>query len=157
VIRRVVDVAAVEQPYGVGNLIDHARLAALIDVPVSIDEGLRSTRDVTQIANYCAATMICVKPARVGGLANARTLIDKARDFGISAYVGGFFESPFARGVHRSFANSYVSEPSDVADVVIEGNGDEEVARIDVSFGLEPSSAMLASAQRLSVMPLGES
>ncbi|HEY5266799.1 MAG TPA: enolase C-terminal domain-like protein [Acidimicrobiales bacterium] len=157
IIRRVVDVAAVEQPYAVGNIIDHARLAAVLDVPVSIDEGMRSTRDLTHVANYGAATMICVKPARVGGLANARTLIAKAQDLGITAYVGGFFESPFARGVHRSLANSCVNEPSDLANVVIEGDGEAESTATAVSFGLEPARAMLAGAERLSEYSSGES
>lgn len=157
VIRGVVEVAAVEQPYAVGNIIDHARLADLIDVPVSIDEGLRSTRDLTHIANYGAATMVCVKPARVGGLANARTLIARAEERGIDVYVGGFFESPFARTVHRSFANAYVSEPSDLGVVVIEGEGGDESTPIELSFGLDPSRAMLTKAERLSVMSSGES
>jgi len=157
VIQHVVDVAAVEQPYAVGNVIDHARLAAVVDVPISIDEGLRSTRDLRYIANYGAATMICVKPARVGGLANARTLIAKAKEFGITAYVGGFFESPFARGVHRALARSCVSEPSDIGNVVIEGDGEAESTVVDVSFGVEPSRGMLAGATRLSKNSSGES
>jgi O-succinylbenzoate synthase len=151
-IRRVATVAAIEQPYQVGNVIDHARLAALLDVPVSIDEGLRSTRDLTHIANYGAASMICVKPARVGGLANARTLIERARGLEITAYVGGFFESPFARRVHRAFAESCVNEPSDVSDVDVRRNERDETTPIDVSFGREPSEVMLARAERLSVI-----
>ncbi|HEY5104128.1 MAG TPA: enolase C-terminal domain-like protein [Acidimicrobiales bacterium] len=157
IIRSVVEVAAVEQPYEVGNVIDHARLAALIDVPVSIDEGLRSTRDLTHFANYGGAAMICVKPARVGGLANARTLIANAQSLGIAAYVGGFFESPFARRVHRSFARSCVSEPSDIGVVALEGESEPESTLLDVSFGLEPSELMLKHAERLAVNASGES
>ncbi|HVB50257.1 MAG TPA: enolase C-terminal domain-like protein [Acidimicrobiales bacterium] len=156
-IRRVATVAAIEQPYEVGNFIDHARLAALIDVPVSIDEGLRSTRDLTRIVNYGAATMICVKPARVGGLANARTLIDRARDLGVAVYVGGFFESPFARGVHRALAESCVNEPSDLSVIDVERNDEVKSTHVGVSFGIEPAGAMLASAERLSVTSLSES
>ena len=87
-IREIVDVAAVEQPYDVGNVVDTARLAERLDVPVSIDEGIRSVRDVAQIVRYRAAELICVKPARVGGLANARTIILAAHDAGLRAYVG---------------------------------------------------------------------
>jgi len=156
-IRRVATVAAIEQPYKVGNFIDHARLAALIDVPVSIDEGLRSARDLTHIVNCAAASMICVKPARVGGLANARTLIDRARDLGIAAYVGGFFESPFARSVHRSLAESCVNEPSDLSVVDVRRNDEVESTPVNLSFGIEPAGVMLASAQRLSVLSVSES
>ena len=48
--------------------------------------------------------MICVKPARVGGLANARSIIARAPGAGLRVYLGGFFESPYARQVHRALA-----------------------------------------------------
>ena len=146
-IREIVDVAAVEQPYDVGNVVDTARLAQRLDVPVSIDEGIRSVRDVDQIVRYRAADLICVKPARVGGLANARTIILEARDAGLRAYVGGFFESPYARRVHRWLANNCVEEPSDVGavEVVLEGY-DRELDVVADGFGVTPSPGMLGRA-----------
>ncbi|HEY5010933.1 MAG TPA: enolase C-terminal domain-like protein, partial [Acidimicrobiales bacterium] len=128
----------------VGNVVDTARLAEQLDVPVSIDEGIRSVRDVAQIVRYRAAELICVKPARVGGLANARTIILKAHEEGLRAYVGGFFESPYARRVHRWLANSCVDEPSDVGpvEVVLEGY-QREVDETSDGFGVTPSLEML--------------
>ncbi len=122
-VREVAAVAAVEQPYGVGNVVDSARLAERLDVALSIDEGVRSVRDVAQIVRYQAAELLCVKPARVGGLANARTIVLCAREAGLRPYVGGFFESPYARHVHRALARHCVEEPSDLSpvDVVHEG------------------------------------
>jgi len=144
-IRDVADVAAVEQPYAVGNVVDSARLAEQLDVPLSIDEGVRSVRDVGQIVRYRAAEIICVKPARVGGLANARTIIVRAQEAGLRPYVGGFFESPYGRRVHRSLANSCVEEPSDLGpvDVVTEGYS-REVDEVTGGFGVVPSAEMLA-------------
>ena len=143
-IRDVADVAAVEQPYDVGNVVDTARLAEKLDVPLSIDEGLRSVRDVGQIVRYQAARIICVKPARVGGLANARTIILRAQEEGLRPYVGGFFESPYARRVHRWLANNCVEEPSDLSpvDVVNEGYS-REVDTVAYGFGVSPSAEML--------------
>jgi O-succinylbenzoate synthase len=151
-IGEVATVSAVEQPFKPGNVIDHARLAAQLDVPLSIDEGVRSIRDLTQIVNYHAATMICVKPARVGGLSNARALLARADELGLTAYLGGFFESPYARRVHRALARSCVSEPSDLLNVEVQRSeyGDE-VAIVESSFGVEPASEMLNDAERLSV------
>jgi O-succinylbenzoate synthase len=148
-IREVATIAAVEQPFAVGNVIDHAQLAARLDVPLSIDEGVRSLSDLILIANYDAAAMVCVKPARVGGLASARAIFSKAEEIGLRAYLGGFFESPFARHVHRALANHCVREPSDLLDVALQG-GKSEVDDATFGFGVAPSSAMLASAQRLS-------
>jgi len=149
VIGRVATIDAVEQPFGVGNLVDHARLATRLDVPLSLDESVRSLRDLTHIANYEAAAMICVKPARVGGLSSARALIARASELGLRTYLGGFFESPYARGVHRGLANSCVSEPSDLDNVAV-GLGDEgtEISSVSSSFGFEPSARVLASAER---------
>jgi o-succinylbenzoate synthase len=141
---------AVEQPYAVGNVVDHARLAARLEVALSLDEGVRSLRDLTQIVNYGAATMLCVKPARVGGLANARTLIARAQGAGLRVYVGGFFESPYARRVHRALANSCVVEPSDVGDVVVES--DIDLVATGTSFGVEPALVSRGGLESVSLL-----
>lgn len=143
-IRDVADVVAVEQPYAVGNVVASSRLAEQLDVSLSIDEGVRSVRDVAQIVRYHAAEIICVKPARVGGLANARTIIVRAQEAGLRPYVGGFFESPYGRHVNRSLANSCVDQPSDLGpvDVVTEGYS-REVEVAEGGFGVVPSPEML--------------
>lgn len=152
-VRIIGDVAlviGVEQPYAVGNVVDAARLAEKMDVPVGIDEGVRSVRDVGQIVRYGAAQMICVKPARVGGLANARAIILAAREAGLRPYVGGFFESPYARQVHTQLAHNCVEEPSDLAPVLVAFDGYER--EIDVTsdgFGVTPSSQMLDASDVL--------
>lgn len=113
-----VEVAAVEQPFAPGNVVDHARLAELLPVPVSLDEGVRHRRDLDQVVRYRAAQVVCVKPSRVGGYAQARTMIERATDLGLGVYVGGFFESPLARRANRALARHSVQLPSDIADVV---------------------------------------
>jgi o-succinylbenzoate synthase len=150
-IGEVATLDAVEQPYAPGNVIDHARLAARLDVALSLDESVRSTNDLAQITRYHAATMICVKPARVGGLANARSIILRAQQLGLRVYVGGFFESPYARRVHRALANGCsVTEPSDLGNVALEET-DSEATAIGSSFGVEPAASMLARAESLAV------
>lgn len=151
VLREMVTLDAVEQPYAAGNLIDHSRLAARLDVPLSLDESVRSMADLAQITRYEAASMICVKPARLGGLANARTIITRAQQIGLRVYVGGFFESPYARRVHRALANGcFVTEPSDLGEVAL-ADASGEVTSITSSFGVEPAASMLAAAESLTV------
>jgi L-alanine-DL-glutamate epimerase-like enolase superfamily enzyme len=150
IVGDVASVAGVEQPYAVGNVVDSARLAEKLGVPLSVDEGVRSVRDVGQIVRYAAAQMLCVKPARVGGLANARSIILAAREAGLRPYVGGFFESPYARHVHAQLAHNCVEEPSDLAPVSVTLEGYER--EIDVSsegFGVTPSTQMLDVADVL--------
>lgn len=155
-LRGVVEVVAVEQPYAAGNLVDHARLAARLardfGVATSVDEGVRTLEDLRHVARYGAASLVCVKPARAGGLANARTMLARAHEWGLRAYLGGFFESPYARRVHRLLADHAVSEPSDVAEVALVGGVEDEASPVGVSFGLEPSPGMLAAATPLTVL-----
>jgi O-succinylbenzoate synthase len=150
IVGEVASVAGVEQPYAVGNVIDSARLAQMLDVPLSIDEGVRSVRDVGQIVRYGAAQIICVKPARVGGLANARSIILAAREAGLRPYVGGFFESPYARHVHALLAHNCVEEPSDLAPVPVHlEDYEREIDQVSDGFGVTPSSQMLDAADVL--------
>lgn len=113
-------VVAVEQPFAPGNLVDHAALHAHDGVTVSLDEGVRSIMDLRHIARYGAASLVCIKPARVGGLALAHSMIEEARRLGLRPYVGGFFESPLARTVHRQLVRAFIDEPSDVAPVAFD-------------------------------------
>jgi O-succinylbenzoate synthase len=150
-ISEVAAIDAVEQPFAVGNVVDHARLAAQLDVALSLDESVRSANDLVQISRYGAAAMVCVKPARVGGLATARSIILRAQQLGLRVYLGGFFESPYARRVHRALANGCgITEPSDLGDVALE-NEANEVTAIASSFGVEPASTMLDRAESLTV------
>jgi O-succinylbenzoate synthase len=121
--RRHVEVVAVEQPFAPGNVVEHARVAAVLDVPLSLDEGVRHRRDLDQIVRYQAASLVCIKPARVGGYSQARTMIERAQDLGLEVYLGGFFESPLARRANRALAHHYLTRPSDIADVVVRGEG----------------------------------
>jgi o-succinylbenzoate synthase len=141
-VSSLVRVDAVEQPFAPGNVVQHAELAGATEVAVSLDEGVRSRRDLEQIVRYGAASMVCVKPARVGGVANARTLVERARELGLRPYLGGFFESGLARGVHRRLARHCVEEPSDVGPVAARGVA--ECVEVPSGLGLAPSAAVLA-------------
>lgn len=150
-VSEVATLDAVEQPYDAGNVVAHARLAARLDVTLSLDESVRTNADLTHIVQYQAATMICVKPARVGGLANARAMISRAHQLGLRVYVGGFFESPYGRRVNRALANGAgVSEPSDLGTVALEAH-EEEVTTTTSGFGVEPAASMLEKAEVLAV------
>ena len=145
-LQDIVNIVAVEQPFAAGNVVDHARLSEQLQVGVSLDEGVRSIRDLEQIARYSAAKLVCVKPARVGGLANARTMIAKAHSLGIDAYVGGFFESNYARNAHRHLANTTTDQPSDIAEVLLAtGQNSSDFVKDEFSFGLIPSTEFLDS------------
>jgi L-alanine-DL-glutamate epimerase-like enolase superfamily enzyme len=130
------EIVAVEQPFAPGDLVSHAELARDIDVAVSLDEGVRSLVDMRLIARYGAAQLVCVKVPRVGGLAPARTMLARASELGLRAYVGGFFDSELARRANRLVAASGTREPSDVAEVVASGPAPQRRA---TGIGVVPS------------------
>jgi o-succinylbenzoate synthase len=153
-IARVVTIDAVEQPFAPGNLIDHATLAEQLSVPLSLDEGVRSPRDLEQIVRYSAARIVCLKPPRVGGLANTRTMAQRAVSLGLKPYLGGFFESAYARRVHRLLANNSIAQPSDIADVVVQRDHPfEELEPVAGGFEVEPSRALLDGAEVVATWP----
>ena len=73
----------------------------------------------------------------------------RALDYGLGAYVGGFFESGFARAVHRVLADSLASAPSDLGPVARRDFGGVEADVTPLGLGAGPSGALLAHASAL--------
>lgn len=143
-IRRVGNVVdSVEQPFAPGNLVDHALLAREIDCRVSLDEGIRSLADLQLASRHQAASLICIKPARMGGFANAKVISEKATDLGIASYIGGYFESPLARMVNAMFAMHLTNEASDISMVDLDAVNGTEFESSEFGHGLVPSHEFL--------------
>jgi len=100
-LNRLVDegVAHVEQPFGASNLVDHATFRSQSPLRVCLDEGVSSVVAAKQIVKYGAADAFCVKPGRVGGVIAAVEILRLAETHGIDAFLGGFFETGFARAL----------------------------------------------------------
>jgi len=146
-VAQFVPLRALEQPFAPGNVVDHALLRSATDVAVSIDEGVRTRRDIDHIAQYEAADLVCIKPARVGGYSVARSLIEHAKEKGLRPYVGGFFESRLARTVNRALAESFVAEASDIAPAPVT-NAEGWIAD-ETGVGIRPSPALIDTWERL--------
>lgn len=136
-------VHAIEQPFAPGNLAEQTLLSRLLDCQLSLDEGVRSLTDVTLIARHSAASLLCIKPARVGGYSNARALITKAHELGLATYIGGFFESPLGRRVNSTFAKHLTNEPSDIGAVTVAEKDADLWVPEEVGLGLRPSAELL--------------
>ena len=142
-VEPITEVVAVEQPFAPGNVVEHARLARSISVPISLDEGIRSTRDLVQAVRYEAATMVCLKPARLGGYAVTRTCAALARELGLRPYVGGFFEGQLGRTANAIVARNAVLEPSDIGAVA--SREALEWSPTSSGWGVEPSEQLIDS------------
>jgi O-succinylbenzoate synthase len=98
------DLLCIEQPFGRTDLAAHARLAARISTPICLDESLGSAADVEAALAMGACSVVCVKPARLGGLGAAFGVISSCRESGVPLWMGGMFESGYARGVNTTLA-----------------------------------------------------
>lgn len=136
----------VEQPFAVGDFATTAELARRAPCAVGLDESIRTKRDVAASANYSAASVLCVKPSRVGGLSTARSLVAAAQEYGLRAYVGGFFESHLGRCANLAVSASVTNEPGDTGPVVVSGPEDEWWVD-GLGFGPRPSESFFGNAR----------
>ncbi len=83
----------IEQPLANDDVLDHAKLAGMIETPICLDESVTGVRAVEQALDVGACKFVNIKPGRVGGLTNAVRIHDICRDAGVPVWVGGMLES----------------------------------------------------------------
>ena len=93
-----------EQPFDRMDLAAHARLAAAMSTPICLDESLGSPADVERALAMGACSVVCVKPARLGGLGAALEVIESCAAACVPMWMGGMFESGYARAVNTTLA-----------------------------------------------------
>jgi len=94
----------IEQPFDPVDLAAHARLAARLSTPICLDEGVRSPAAVARALEAGACSVVCVKPARLGGLGAALQVVETCSAAGVPLWMGGMFESGYGRGVNTAIA-----------------------------------------------------
>lgn len=92
----------IEQPLGRDDLDGHRRLARSLATPICLDESLDTVATVVDAVTTGACAVVCVKPARLGGVGAALAVIAWCGANDVPWWIGGMFESGFARGVNRS-------------------------------------------------------
>ena len=96
------ELLCLEQPLAPADLAGldaHARLARRLTTPICLDESLDSPRSVDEALAMGACSVVCVKPSRLGGLGETLGVIDRCTAGGVPLWMGGMFESGYARGV----------------------------------------------------------
>jgi o-succinylbenzoate synthase len=94
----------IEQPLGRGDLEGHAWLADRLTTPVCLDESLDSAATTRRALDLGACSVVCVKPARLGGLGAAIDVLTLCAETGVPMWMGGMYESGYARGVNATLA-----------------------------------------------------
>lgn len=83
----------VEQPMPAWDVFGHATLRERVRVPIALDESIDSEGSARAALADGAADVLVVKPARVGGLAATRRIVDAAAAVGASVVLGTYFET----------------------------------------------------------------
>lgn len=87
----------IEQPLAWDDIVDHARLQQEIETPICLDESITSADAARQALELASCRVINIKPARVGGLAEAVRIHDLCLERGVPAWCGGMLESGIGR------------------------------------------------------------
>lgn len=94
----------VEQPFAVHDLAAHAALRSRISTPVCLDESLDSYDATVRALEAGACDIVCVKPARLGGIAETRRVHDLCVAADVPMWAGGMLETGVGRAVLVSVA-----------------------------------------------------
>jgi O-succinylbenzoate synthase len=96
--------ACLEQPFAQDDLATHARLAKRIATPICLDESLDGPEKVRSAVEMGACSVVCVKPSRLGGIGPALEVIRDCAAQSVPVWIGGMFETGFARAVNTALA-----------------------------------------------------
>ncbi len=99
------DLLLIEQPFGEDDLVGHAELARRIATPICLDEAIRSLDHVKSALAMHAASIINIKPARVGGYLAAVNIHDHCVAAGIPVWCGGMLETGIGRAANLALAS----------------------------------------------------
>jgi O-succinylbenzoate synthase len=97
-----IPLAYLEQPFPPGELDASAILNEA--VPVCLDEAATDLAATRRALAAGAASLVAVKPGRLGGIGVALATLDVVRRAGAGALVGGLLESGIGRAVSRALA-----------------------------------------------------
>lgn len=84
----------IEQPLQSFDIIDHAKLQAVLKTDIALDESIESIYDVTKALELKSCRLVNIKIARVGGFTQAMAINKFCMECTIKTWVGGMLESP---------------------------------------------------------------
>ncbi|WP_381802905.1 o-succinylbenzoate synthase [Streptomyces niveus] len=94
----------IEQPLAEDDLRQHAILAQQISTPVCLDESVISAQTAADAIALGAASVINIKPGRVGGYLEAVRIHDLALANGVAVWCGGMLETGIGRAANAALA-----------------------------------------------------
>ena len=99
------DLVLVEQPLPAHDLLGHATLARRMSTPICLDESITSAAVTRDALDLEAASIINIKPGRVGGLLESRRIHDLCRARDVPVWCGGMLETGIGRAANLALAS----------------------------------------------------
>ena len=109
------DLMMFEQPLARGAHADSAELQRMVKTPVCADESADSLVDVEELIERDAARIVNIKIQRVGGLSEARLMLERVRAAGLGCWLGTMPELGVAsaQGLHFAALEGF-DYPTDI-------------------------------------------
>lgn len=97
--------ALIEQPFGEDDWYLHQKASAFMNTPIALDESIRSSQDAQQMIKEQAASIIVLKPGRVGGITESLNIIQLAEKHNIPLWIGGMIEFGISKAHNLALAS----------------------------------------------------
>lgn len=94
-----------EQPLWEDDIWYHSKLQPQLKTPVCLDESIGNARDAAFALEVDACKIINMKPGRVGGFYEGRTIHDVCLEANAPAWVGGMLETGIGRAGNLAIAS----------------------------------------------------
>lgn len=90
----------IEQPLGDDDIVDHAKLQALLKTPICLDESIHSADDARKALELGSGRIINIKVSRLGGLSEAKRVHDLCFARDVPVWCGGMHEFGVGRAAN---------------------------------------------------------
>lgn len=98
------DLLMIEQPLHHEDLVQHARLQAILRTDLCLDESIRSAADADAALELGACRIVNVKQGRVGGVPEAKRVHDVCLERRAPVWCGGMLETGVGRATNLALA-----------------------------------------------------
>lgn len=98
------DLLLIEQPLPEDDLYGHVLLAEQVRTPICLDESILSVASTESALSLGAASIINIKPGRVGGYLTSKEIHDLCQECGVPVWCGGMLETGIGRAANLALA-----------------------------------------------------
>jgi O-succinylbenzoate synthase len=99
------DLLLIEQPLDHDDIYDHAKLQAVLQTPICLDESIGSVDQARMAIELGSCRNINIKPGRVGGHTSSRRIHNLCQERGIPVWHGGMLETGIGRAHNVALAS----------------------------------------------------